>query len=534
MKIFIVLLVKFFLFLGLWQLASPVFAQNRGQSPPLNRKAQGEDSDSFYLKNIKVLGNTIFSQKEIENIIAPYLNKNLSFEQIRRITQKITDLYTSNGYLTSGAFFPEQEITDGKAIIQIIEGKLEQVEAVGLEKLKEKYLYSRLQWNAEEPINIKRLEESIQLLQQDPLIEKIDAKLVEGSTIGQSILLLNIKERSPWTANVTFNNRNSANSGELQGIASISNQNLLDFGDRLNLKYNLTEGFDAVNVGYTFPLAVRNNLSVEYSNGNSEITQSDFSDFGIRADAEAVSLQFDRSLVRQLNRDVNLFVAIDRRSSNTFIEDDLPLSFTEGPQDGRSRVTALRLGSSWSERSKTLVTSAQMRFSVGLDLFDATVNENAPDAIFFSWLGQLQLAKALNQKQDTLLVTRLAAQLTPDSLLPLEQIAVGGASTVRGYRENRGVADNGVFGTVELQLPLVRGSKVGDLNLVPFFDAGTVWSNDEDETSTLASLGLGVDWEIKQWFLVDLDWGIPLIEASDLDDSLQDKGLHFQLQFQPF
>lgn len=107
-------------------------------------------------------------------------------------------------------------------------------------------------------------------------------------------------------------------------------------GDRLNLKYNLTEGFDAVNISYTF-LAVKNNLSIEYSNGNSGITQSDFSDFGIRADAETVSFQFERSLVRQSNQDVDLFVAIDRRSSNTFIEDDLPLSFTEGPQDGRYR-----------------------------------------------------------------------------------------------------------------------------------------------------------------------------------------------------
>ena len=533
MKVCTVLLVKFFLFLGLWQFASTAFAQN-GMSLSSNEQAQGKDLDSFYLNSIEVLGNTIFSQPEIENIIAPFFNKKLSFDQIRRITQEITDLYTSNGYLTSGAFFPEQEITDRKATVRVIEGRLERVQAVGLKKLKEDYLYSRLQWNMEEPINIKRLEESIQLLQQDPLVDKIDAKLVEGSTIGQSVLLLDVKEKSPWAVRVTANNRNSANSGELQGIASISNQNLLNFGDRLKLRYNLTEGFDAVNVSYAFPLTAKSNLSIDYSNGNSEITQSDFNDFGIRADAETISLQFDHSLVHRLNRDVNLFIAVDRRSSNTFIRDDIPLSFAEGPQDGRSRVTALRLGSSWSERSKTLVTSATMRFSVGLDLFDATVNEDAPDAIFFAWLGQLQLAKALNQRQDTLLVARLAAQLTPDSLLPLEQIAIGGASTVRGYRENKGVADNGVFGTVEVQLPIVRDSSVGNFHLAPFFDAGAVWNNEGEGAETLASLGLGLDWAIEEWLIVDLDYGIPLIETSDIDDSLQDKGFHFQLQILPF
>ena len=534
MRIVLIIFVKFCLFFSAFQFCSSVFAQTTSFQSS-TKIAQMGDSANFRLQEIKVYGYTVFSKQEIEKLIAPYLNKNLSFEQSREITQKITDLYRSNGYITSEAFFPEQEITDGKAVVRVVEGKLERVETRGLENLKERYLRSRLQWDSKTPLNIKQLEEKIQLLQQDPLIKKIDAKLVVGSTIEQSVLLLNVEEESPWMASIIANNHNSANSGELQGTFTVSNQNLLGFGDRLRLGYNLTEGFDAINVNYTVPLTERGtNFSVEYSNGDSKITQNDFDDFGIRADAEAVSLRFEQSLVYRLNRDVNFFVAIDRRSSNTFIEDETPLSFTEGPQRGRSRVTALRLGSSWTERNKTLVTSANMRFSVGLDLFDATVNENAPDAIFFSWLGQLQLVKALNQKQDMLLVTRLVTQLTPDSLLPLEQIAIGGANTVRGYRENRGVADNGIFGTVEVQLPLVRDSKIGDLDLVPFFDAGTVWNNDSEGTETLASLGLGVNWEIKQWFIVGLDYGIPLIEASDLDDSLQDKGLHFQLQIQPF
>ena len=534
MRIVLITLIKLFLFFSTFQLYSPVFAQTTNFQPD-NETTQIEDSTNFRLEEIEVYGYTVFSKQEIEKIVAPYLNKDLSFEQSREITQKITYLYTSNGYLTSEAFFPEQEITDGKAIVRVVEGKLERVETRGLKNLKERYLRSRLRWNSKTPLNIKQLEENIQLLQQDPLIKKIDAKLVEGSNIGQSVLLLDVEEETPWQVSIIANNHNSANSGELQGTSTVANQNLLGLGDRLRLGYNLTEGFDAINIGYTFPFTARGtNFSVEYSNGDSEITQNDFDDFGIRADAEAISLRFEQSLTYSLNRDVDLFIAIDRRSSNTFIEDEIPLSFTEGPQQGRSRVTALRIGSTWTERSQTLVTSAQMRFSVGLDLFDSTINENAPDAIFFSWLGQLQFIKALNRKQDTLLVTRLATQLTPDSLLPLEQIAIGGANTVRGYRENRRVADNGIFGTVEVQLPLIRESGIGDFALIPFFDAGRVWNNDDEEANTLASLGLGVEWKIEQWFQARLDWGIPLTETSDFDNSLQDEGFHFQLQLQPF
>ena len=134
-----------------------------------------------------------------------------------------------------------------------------------------------------------------------------------------------------------------------------------------------------------------------------------------------------------------------------------------------------------------------------------------------------------------MLITRLAAQLTPDSLLPFEQISLGGSNTVRGYRENREIGDNGVFGTIETHLPLIKDSDVGKLKLVPFFDAGRVWNTNGMGSITLASLGLGLDWEVKSWLRFNLDYGIPLINEGDFeDDSLQDNGIHFQLKVLPF
>lgn len=532
MRVRLFIFINFLIVVNIFQVFSFAHAQTT-ISPTTT--SLSENLNSFRVMKIKVQGNTVFEQKEIEALMPSELDKNFTYEQIGQVAKKITALYLTNGYLTSGAFFPQQEIIDGEVFIRVVEGKLERVEIRGLEKLNEDYLLSLVHWNSKVPLNVQRLQDRIKLIQQDPLIKKLDAQLVEGSSFGQSILLLNVVEASPWTATLTANNHNSANSGEFQGIASIAHQNLFGFRERLGLDYNLTEGFDALNLASSLPLNTKGSeLSLEYREGDNEITQSDFKDFGIRADGSTLRLQFAQSLVREINRDWGLFIALDRRISNTFIEDDIPFSFTEGTDEGRSRITALRLGGSWTRRSQTLVTAAQTQLSLGLDLFDPTINENTADGIFFSWLGQFQMVKALNEKQDILLVTRLAAQLSPDALLPLEQISIGGASTVRGYRENRGVGDNGILGTFELQLPLVQDSQVGDLTLVPFFDAGTIWDIESDESLTLASLGLGIDWKIKEWFLVELDWGIPLIETSDFDNSLQDSGIHFQVQLNPF
>ena len=150
-------------------------------------------------------------------------------------------------------------------------------------------------------------------------------------------------------------------------------------------------------------------------------------------------------------------------------------------------------------------------------------------------MGQAQWTKALNQDRDLLFITRLTTQLSPDSLLPLEQFTLGGVGTVRGYRQNQEVGDNAVVGTIEIYVPLA-GDRLSEnkLNLIPFFDGGTVWDNNSDEAEALASLGIGLDWQFKELLSLRVDWGLPLINTSNRGDSLQDNGLSFPLQLQPF
>jgi hemolysin activation/secretion protein len=119
-------------------------------------------------------------------------------------------------------------------------------------------------------------------------------------------------------------------------------------------------------------------------------------------------------------------------------------------------------------------------------------------------------------------------------LLSLEQFSLGGIDTVRGYRENQLVTDNGVFGSIELRLPLT--SDPNTLQIAPFFDIGTTWNNQglNPDPSTLASLGLGLRWLITPNLSVRLDYGVPLIDSNTEGDTLQDSGFYFSIQYQPF
>jgi hemolysin activation/secretion protein len=87
---------------------------------------------------------------------------------------------------------------------------------------------------------------------------------------------------------------------------------------------------------------------------------------------------------------------------------------------------------------------------------------------------------------------------------------------------------------LEVRIPLT--SNPNQLQLVPFFDIGTAWNNQDDDPNpnTIASLGLGLNWRINSDLDLRLDYGIPLIKVNQRGDSLQESGFHFSLDYQPF
>ena len=194
--------------------------------------------------------------------------------------------------------------------------------------------------------------------------------------------------------------------------------------------------------------------------------------------------------------------------------------------DGQSRITALHFGQEYVKNGASTLLAVSSQFNVGFDAFDATKTEVGIDGLFWSWQGDFQYLKALNEKRDAVLATRIITQLTPHRLLPVEQFTMGGLGSVRGYRPNLGVADNGVVGTIELQLPLIRGEKWGEIKIIPFFDVGAIWNNGREitgTTNTFASSGLGLRYRLRDVFEARADYGIPLIDpkgfgATDTED----------------
>lgn len=502
-------------------------------TPQLPGCTPSTSSERFLIEEIEVLGNTVL-QAEIAALTKQLENQEVTFEDLLCLRSQITQLYLDNGYVTSGAFIPNNQVLGDQVVtIQVVEGELEEIQISGLDRLREDYVRERLALATDPPLNRNQLEEALQLLQLNPLFERVNAELTVGTTPGENILLVDLKEAPAFHTGLVADNYRSPSLGSEQASTFITHENLLGFGDRLSAEYGITEGLDIYDISYAIPISASDGtLDFRISNSDSRIIEDEFQDLDIRSETETYSLTLRQPIVKTPNNEFAFSFGFDLRRSQTFILENRPFSFTEGPEDGESKVTVLRFSQDWVNRNGRRVLAARSQFSFGIDAFDATTNNGTPDGEFFTWLGQFQWVQQLSPR--ILTVTRLDAQLTPDALLPLEQFSMGGVNTLRGYRENQRVTDNGVIGSVEVRLPLTSDPNI--LQLAPFFELGTAWNNKEPDPdpATLASLGLGLYWSITPALNVRLDYGVPLIAVDDQGDSLQENGFYFSLRYQPF
>ncbi|QLE59429.1 ShlB/FhaC/HecB family hemolysin secretion/activation protein [Nostoc sp. TCL26-01] len=499
---------------------------------PTPSNATFPSSESFFVNKIQVLGATVL-QKEIADLIKPFANRQVTFADLLQLRTDITELYIKNGYVTSGAFLPNnQNLTGGVVKIQVVEGELEKIEISGLRSLQSVYVRSRLAQATSKPLNRKRLEAALQLLQLDPIIQRVNAELTAGSTPGQNILQVIITEAPAFHGGVFVANNQSPSIGSTQVGVFINHDNLLGFGDRFTAEYGMTDGLNLYDVSYAVPLNASNGtLNLRVNNTDSRIVNS-FRNLKIRSETQTYSLSYRHPLYRQPQSEFALSLGLDLRHSQTFLLDNIPFSFSPGAERGEAKVSVLRFAQDWVNRNDTRVLAARSQFSLGIGAFDATVNDTGTDGRFFSWLGQFQWVQRLSPK--TLLLTRFNAQLTGDALLSLEKFSIGGVDTVRGYSQNQLVADNGMTGSVEVRIPLT--SNANTLQIAPFFDFGTVWNNriSNPQPQTIAGFGLGLLWQPMQDLNLRLDYGIPLTDVNSRGNTLQDKGFYFSLRYQPF
>ncbi|MBD2435503.1 ShlB/FhaC/HecB family hemolysin secretion/activation protein [Nostoc sp. FACHB-110] len=501
---------------------------------------QEDDPETkFKVERIEVLGSTVFQAKDFAAITAPFVGREVSFAELLQVKDAIGKLYTDKGYVTTGAVILPQTVEAGVIKIQVVEGSLQEIQVVGNRRLSSSYIRDRIQLGAEKPLNVPRLLEKLQLLRLDPRIKNLSAELQTGTTPGTNILRVEVQEANTFSATVSLDNGRSPSVGSFRRGIDVQETNLLGLGDTLSVGYTNTNGSNTIAASYTLPVNAHNGtVSLSFNQGWNNVIEEPFSVLDIQSNSTSYELGFRQPLIQKPTQELAIGLSFSRQESQTKLGLDNIGGFPLSPgadENGNTKISALRFTQEYTQRSNTQVFAARSQFSLGVDWFDANVSNNAPDSRFFAWRGQAQWVRQF--APETLLLVRGDLQLAADSLVPLEQFGLGGQLSVRGYRQDTLLTDNGLLFSSEFRFPIFRASKIGGvLQLTPFIDVGQGWNTKSSDpaTSTLVGTGFGLLWKQGNNFSARLDWGIPLISVDGNKGSLQENGLYFSMQYSLF
>ncbi len=515
---------------------------------PLGKLNVEEQTVYFQISGSTLLNQEILNQKKITELIQNNQGKQLTKTEFIVIYQEtvksLNQLYLNEGYITSKVV-PQENLAipipvNNVVNIPVIEGRLEEIVIINRGRLNQNYLCDRIQLGIRVPLNIIDVEEQLRLLKQNPLLSGVNGNLKNSGTVGLSILEVTVQESQPFSLNLSFDNYSPISLGSERMAISLGYKNLTGLGDELSATYyrSTTGGLNLADFSYRVPLnPMDGTLQLRAIPTWTKVTQAPFDQLDITATNPVYEISYRQPLVRNIQDEFALSLGFRYQTGETLglgRPDFFPL--------GNISSSVIQFGQDYLHRDPDGLWFLRSQFNFGTAHFKITTNaDSLPDDSFFSWLIQAQRLQQLTA--DQLLIIQADLQLTPNNLLPDYLYVIGGGESLRGYRQNARSADNGFRFSIEDRITLVRNEEdISIFEIAPFIDMGSVWNSAGNPAqlpsqSFLIGAGLGLIWNNAfslNGLRLRFDYGIPIVNLTDKGNNLQDDGIYFQINYQPW
>ena len=504
-----------------------------------NEAPNNERGPVFFVKKIVLEGNTVVSTQELRRFIAAFENREASFKQLRALSEVITNVYRSRGYVTSRAYLPPQTVEDGVVTIKVVEGKVGKVIVDGNKFFNARSYQRRMKFDS----NIFRyqdLESSLYYVNQLP-DRQAKAFLIPGEELASSDIILKVKDKNPLHMYYDFNNRGTKLTNRARDGFHIDNNNLTGNDDVFNSSFTTAaEGaFNGGSVNYSVPVG-DSPVSVSVAAG---YVKTRLIGFLKSAKITGESFSFEPgltyTLVQKPEKEISLYAGLEYVNSlsaidNTTTSDDRMRSLDLGPRiilqdiNGRSFINA--------------------DMHVGLPGFLGGLEANDPQASIATSGGEftfytVNFVRIQRLPASMFAILKTGGQWSPDTLTSVEQYRAGGAYSVRGYPEADAAGDYGWNASAELNSPLgflpkewlvpfTKKSWLNAFHIVGFLDTAKTYLRDKTiETAVkdkfLMGVGYGFRLDLDDYLSAQLDIGYPIGDDSTDKNNSQ---VHFAMR----
>ncbi len=475
-------------------------------------------ADGIYFEGLEVPGNV----NHLRNSLLAYLGKPIDADTVRDIKREVIAFYQQNNYPFVSVQIPEQEVTDGRLKLIVSASKLGKVNVSGNRYFSSERYRNAIRIRHGEPINERTILNNVNYLNRNPF-RVVDLVYSEGESRHTTDLDLIVKDRYPLTGYVGVDNTGLQHIERTRLFGGLTWGNVFGCDQILTVQYSMApeiHKFFAITGSYIIPLPIQHviNLYGGYSRVHAHVPSSTHT-AGYSSQA---SLRYTVPLTAASGILQECFAGFDFKRYNNTVE------FVEiTPVFGQTVDLTQFLGGynfGYETGRHKLGFDFQLVFSPFQwlpDQSNADFESLNPFARHTYVYGRL----AINYK--VLLPGRwywtvyAAGQLTNITLLPSEQLGIGGYSTVRGYEERQLNADDGVYVQTEFLTPKIKFPKnlqdkrtLRTLEFLAFLDYGFAHDRHqyggEGKNEYLLGVGPGVRFSIGRYFLARCDWGIKL------------------------
>jgi hemolysin activation/secretion protein len=433
-----------------------------------------------------------------------------SINQLQQVAGKVAAYYREHGYILAQAFVPEQQVSDGQVVVQVLEGRLGAVRVEGNKRYPSQVLSRPFQPLVGAPVEKDEIESALLTLTSYPGITAFGV-LGGGHDVGTTDLTLRVQSEDRFNLETVIDNHGTQFAGQYRSQVMLTVNDPLHMADRLQLTglyaldsssgaaHGLYGGFD-----YQIPVFSPRDflrflyLTNSYNVGASAASVVSNSEGRTRVDEIGYRHDFQPTRVgsASLGLAFNLKSATFSSPPDTLFDDKLTTvraDFQWDRVDTRFQGVN-RFVLSYTHGFKDLFGSLgdyDPTASGGASRQDATGEFNKLD---------VQLQRLQHLTQYTSLIMRVDGQYSHDRLVSLEQFSLGGPDSVRAYPVSEFLAESGGVATLEYAVgapgfasrPAFGGHTWGQiLQFSLFTDYGSGTLNPPRLASQPSSLTLG-------------------------------------------
>ncbi|SDJ33660.1 Hemolysin activation/secretion protein [Pseudomonas delhiensis] len=497
------------------------------QEPPAEMQAAPGDTRRFAVGKVVIRGADSYPAGTFDALAKRLEGRQVTLAEVNAVAGEITQRYRKAGFLLARAYVPQQRLEGGQLLIQVFEGKVNEVRFEGpSNKALERYADNIRQEVPPKSATIER-----NLLLMNDVSGNDSRATLSASPVANGTDLTVENQLRKYEGFFGFDNRDSRYFGPWQVYGGVGVNDLSGHGDHLGIRAGKSVEGDKMTFfegQYELPVGSRGDVVsflAQHNDGHADT----YSFLNANSSGDTFAVRITRPWIRQRDKTFKTSAALTYFNGKSEYLDD-----PDNPPSSDDRIRALRLGASYdffdAYGGKNLVKA---ELSKGLDILGASNESRANPSReggrtdFTKLQVDAQRLQDLTRIMDGLnLYLAMTAQTSfGQALLSPEQFGVGGSEFGRGYDPSEITGDRGFATKAELQynrLHTFRDHQV-PTQYYAFWDFGKVWSEDPSWVSSesLSSAGFGAHLQVFKDTYVSPELAFPLthkVSAKELDD----------------